>query len=216
MLDPGDYDGTYDPGAGRLCLDFANTLGDRTGDRPHEWLSSYANLVAWGKLAGALSAEAAASLRREAREHPADASRVLGEAIQLREVIYGIFSAVAAGHEPQPTILEKLNKALPEALAHRQIVPVDGEFAWDWVEGHLALDRMLWPVLDSAAELLTSDSLNRVGECKSEGCGWLFMDMSRNHSRRWCDMGDCGNREKARRHYKRKRKSEQKQKSKIK
>ncbi|MCB0153982.1 MAG: CGNR zinc finger domain-containing protein, partial [Anaerolineae bacterium] len=55
----------------------------------------------------------------------------------------------------------------------------------------------------SAAELLTSDRLNRVGQCAGESCGWLFLDTTRNHSRRWCEMEHCGNRAKAKRHYRR-------------
>ena len=80
-------------------------------------------------------------------------------------------------------------------------------FTWEWTGDEAALDRMLWPVVGSAADLLTSEDLDRVGECQGDGCGWLFIDMSRNHSRRWCDMGDCGNRAKARRHYRRKKAS---------
>ena len=64
-----------------------------------------------------------------------------------------------------------------------------------------ALDRPLWPVLRSAAALLTSDDIARIRECAAERCAWLFIDHSRNRSRRWCDMRDCGNRAKARRHY---------------
>ena len=72
---------------------------------------------------------------------------------------------------------------------------------WTYTFEERKLDQMLWPIIRSAAELLTSDKLDRVCECPGENCGWLFIDMSRNRSRRWCDMKDCGNRAKARRHY---------------
>ena len=65
---------------------------------------------------------------------------------------------------------------------------------------------MLWPVVQSAVDLMTSPELDRVGQCADDrGCGWLFVDTTKNRSRRWCDMRDCGNRAKARRHYAKKK-----------
>ncbi|MBI4413448.1 MAG: CGNR zinc finger domain-containing protein, partial [candidate division NC10 bacterium] len=78
-------------------------------------------------------------------------------------------------------------------------------FAWRWTGDGQRLDRMLWAVTRSAADLLTSGELAAVRECEAETCAWLFMDRSRNRSRRWCDMKACGNRAKARRHYERKK-----------
>ena len=52
---------------------------------------------------------------------------------------------------------------------------------------------------------LTSEELDQVRECAGNTCGWLFVDMSRNHSRHWCDMRDCGNRAKVRRYYQRRK-----------
>jgi predicted RNA-binding Zn ribbon-like protein len=206
-LDPGGYAGTYDATAGRLCLDFANTLSNRLSDEPHEWLASFTNLVAWGRLVGILSDEVAGSLLQEAAAQPGEAERVLEQALELRETIFRIFSAIASGRSPAAADLDALNAALAQALPHLQIVPEADAFAWNWSDEEDALDRMLWPVARSAGELLTSDELKRVGECQGDGCGWLFLDMSRNHSRRWCDMGDCGNRAKARRHYRRQKES---------
>jgi predicted RNA-binding Zn ribbon-like protein len=67
------------------------------------------------------------------------------------------------------------------------------------------LELPLWILARSAADLLTSEQHAYVRQCASEECTWLFIDRSKNHSRRWCDMGDCGNREKARRLRARKR-----------
>jgi predicted RNA-binding Zn ribbon-like protein len=204
-LDSGGYSGTYEATAGRLCLDFANTLANRTSDDPHEWLDSYTNLVAWAQLAGALSPEAARPLVDKAAAHPEMAAQALNQAIEFRETIYRVFSAVNFGHSPAQSDLDDLNSALSEALPHLRVVLDEAAFAWDWNDEATALERMLWPVARSAADLLTSEELGRVGECQGDGCGWLFLDLSRNHSRRWCDMGDCGNRAKARRHYHRKK-----------
>ncbi len=207
MLDPGTYSGTYAPTAGSLCLDFANTLSWRDSDRQHDWLSSYANLVEWGRMVGIVSDETANTLHREAAHDPVQADKVLKGAVELREAIYRIFSAIAAGSSPQAADVNALNDVLADALTHLRIFFEAERFAWDWIGSDGALDRMLWPVARSAADLLTSEELNRVGECQGDGCGWLFMDMSRNRSRRWCDMGDCGNRAKARRFYLRKKES---------
>ena len=201
MLDPGDYDGTYEADAGHLALDFANTVSNRLDDRRHDWLDSYSNLLAWGELVGTLSDDNSRILLREAGRDPELAAKALERAIQLREAVYRIFSAVAGGRAPENDAVGVLNHFLTEALAHIRVVPEAGVFHWQWMGSEDALDRVCWPVARAAAELLTSDEIGRVGECLGDGCGWLFQDMSRNRSRRWCSMAECGNRAKARRHY---------------
>lgn len=190
---------------GRLSLDFANAVGWHASDHPHEWLTSYADLVTWSRHAGILTDRQAQRLLKEAARRPVDATAVLERAIALREAIYRIFSAISHGLLPQAADLDTLNAELSGALARSQIVPAADGFAWDWVGAGDTLDRMLWAVVRDAADLLTSDDLNRVRECAGDGCGWLFLDMSRNRSRRWCAMDDCGNRAKARRFYERRR-----------
>jgi predicted RNA-binding Zn ribbon-like protein len=59
----------------------------------------------------------------------------------------------------------------------------------------------------SALRLLDAATAERMKICGH--CGWLFLDRSKNRSRAWCDMAVCGNREKARRHYKRQREDAQ-------
>jgi predicted RNA-binding Zn ribbon-like protein len=192
--------------AGRLCLDFANTAEWHASDQPHEYLTSYSDLVLWSQHASILTDHQAQLLRRKATQRPAEAAKVLERAVALREATFRVFSAVTHGHPSETADLALLNEALAEALARSRIVPTASGFAWDWNDNQDPLDQMLWPVVRSAADLLTSQELDRVGECADDrGCGWLFMDMSRNHSRLWCDMRDCGNRAKARRHYERKR-----------
>lgn len=205
-LDPAGYSGTYDAEAGHLALDFANTVSNRAREDRHDWLHHYTNLVSWGKLVGLLPDRTAASLLQEAENNPDLRDKILQQAIMLREAIYRIFSAAAASQVPEEADLNTLNAHLTQALDHIRVVPVDGEFAWDWQGGDGDLDQMIWPVVRSAADLLTSDQLGRVGECQGKGCGWLFLDTSRNHSRRWCSMEECGNRAKARRHYARTKK----------
>ena len=193
----------------RLCLDFANTADWHASDHPQETLNSYADLVSWAKETGILTDLQARQLTCEAAARPQAARAVLERAVILREAIYRVFSDLAGCRLPDASDLTILNGELSEALARLQIVQVADAFVWEWTGGEAALDRILWPVVRSAADLLISEKLSRVGQCADDrGCGWLFLDMSRNRSRRWCDMKDCGNRAKAKRHYNRIRKSE--------
>jgi predicted RNA-binding Zn ribbon-like protein len=189
---------------GWLCLDFANTADWHASDHPVEKLNEYADLVKWSVEAGFLSESHAFRLLQKAAAFPGEAAEVLSRAIKLREAIYLIFSSVAAGSPPGCEVLDALNGALAEKSGTTGVVPTADGFAWDWIGEIDALDRPLWPVSRSAADLLVSDSLSRVGRCADDrGCGWLFLDTSRNRSRRWCDMKDCGNRAKAREHHRR-------------
>jgi predicted RNA-binding Zn ribbon-like protein len=188
---------------GWLCLDFTNTAD---GDINTDWterLESYAHLVAWGQQMGILDGATAAQLQDYVALHPAEAEAVLNQARDIRLTIHRIFAAVSAGQEPQPEVMSAFNHALAETMEHMQIVPQSGDFAWDWKLGNAVLERVLWPVVWSAAELLLSRQHHRVRECNGRDCSWLFVDTSRNHSRRWCKMDGCGNREKARVHYRR-------------
>ncbi len=107
-------------------------------------------------------------------------------AIDLREAIYRNFSSVANGSQSDPHELSILNLMLSRALDHLQIAAVADGFAWDWANRDHALDQVLWRVARSAAELLTSKELKRVRQCAdtTDGCAWLFLDLSRNRSRR--------------------------------
>jgi predicted RNA-binding Zn ribbon-like protein len=183
---------------GRLSLDFANTADWHASDHPVEFLT-------WSQHVGILTAHQAQRLLKKAARRPEDANAVLERAIALREAIYQIFSAISRGHPPQAADLATFNAELSGALAQSRIVSTAEGFAWDWAAAEDALDQMLWPVVHDAAGLLTSEELDRVGQCADDRCGWLFLDTSRNRSRRWCSMEDCGNRAKARRYYERKR-----------
>lgn len=191
---------------GSMALDFANTVGG-TRVRPVEYLTDYGALLSWSVASGALRAADAEALGTTARERPADAGAALEGALVLREAIYRIFDAVARGDAPGADDLRVLNARLATALAGLEVVPEDGGFAWRIPADRSALDAMLDPIARDAAELLASDDLDRVKGCGGEDCAWLFIDESRNRSRRWCSMADCGNRAKQRRHYRRRRRA---------
>jgi len=188
--------------AGALCLDFANTADWHASARPHESLKSYEDLVAWCRRADLLDAAHDARLLREARRHPAAAKAVLRRAIGLRDAIYRIVVSLLRGSPPNRADLAAFDRVLASALRHSRVIPGRGGLLWTWEGDDRALDAMLWPIVESAAELLTSERRSRIGQCADDrGCGWLFLDATKNRSRRWCAMGDCGNRAKARRHY---------------
>lgn len=197
----------FDLSGGRACLDLANTLEDRLKE-PRDRLRSYADLVSWAQAAGVLDSAAANAFRKEARKHPADAQRALATARALRETFYAVFTSVAGGRSPSPAALDALNEALPGALGTLRLAATRDGFEWRWALGAGGMERVLAPVVRDAAELLTSGEVQRVRVCESETCAWLFLDQSRNRSRRWCDMSVCGNRAKARRYYERSRSEE--------
>jgi predicted RNA-binding Zn ribbon-like protein len=160
--------------------------------------------VAFADQSKLLPPKLAASLRAHASGDPAGARSAFRKSVVLRESLYRAFSATAAGKHVPPADVRQINDFALVALQHRKLARTNGDYRWEWqCRGSDLLDRMLWPVAESAAELLTSDARAAIRECRAPDCGWLFLDHSRNRSRRWCDMKSCGNRQKARRHYQR-------------
>lgn len=187
---------------GVLCLELANTVDDRLDkEQRKDLIPSFPLFVSWARQAALMTPEVERRLLIHARLRPAQADHVLIRARGLREAIFRIFSSHAAGRHPAAPDLAVLNKELALALRHLRVARSPQGFTWDWERGENPCERLLWPVARSAADLLTSGDLARVGICGAEGCGWLFLDTSRNHGRRWCKMESCGNRDKVRRHY---------------
>jgi predicted RNA-binding Zn ribbon-like protein len=183
-----------------VCLEYSHTVGWAERDRSDDELTSYEALLAWAERESLLDRAERGRLGRAAEARPSEAARVLAHALDLREVIYRIFSAVGRDEEPAESDVQALNTFLPDANQWRGIVRVGTDYEWGWLESpDCPLDRVLWPIIYSAAQLLTWSGLGRIKLCRADDCGWLFVDSSRNRSRRWCDMSDCGNRAKARR-----------------
>lgn len=208
MAEDGRSAGPLELVGGRLCLDFANTVSAHSAGLGREYLASYTDLVSWSLHAGILAEEEAEVLRRWAAHHPDLAASGLERAIAQREMIYQVFSSVAVGQDPREDVLDGLNAAIREAFSRLEISPTAGGFRWTWTEEGVDPERMLWPIVRSAADLLTSEELGRVRACARDGCDWLFVDMSKNRSRRWCSMEVCGSRVKSRRYYYRKKEGE--------
>ncbi len=193
-------------GSGALCLDFCNTWESRS-DPSCDLLRDYRELVLWSAAGGLMTRERERDLLRRAARRRAEADSTFAEAMALRESIYRTFSRLAAGADAADDDIAVLNRTLAAVTPQLVLRPGDQCCGWRWAGPDDALDPMLWPVVRSAAELLTSETVNRVRECASPTCNWLFVDTSRNRRRRWCDMATCGNRAKASRYYRRHRAS---------
>jgi predicted RNA-binding Zn ribbon-like protein len=196
----------FELNAGRLCLDFTNTVRSRPLSEKVDLIGNYEDLLAWARQATILTPGEAATLAESARQQPRTAAEALAQALTLREALYGVFSARAAGLPAPASDLRTINKAIGRALTRAGVNPsAAGGFEWSWPDAPLGVDRVAWWVARSAAELLTSKDLTGVRECAGYDCGRLFMDGTKNRSRRWCDMASCGNRAKGRRHYERRK-----------
>jgi predicted RNA-binding Zn ribbon-like protein len=189
--------------SGSLCLDFANTKSWRPSRAPHERLTRFDDLVRWGEKARLLAPAQAARLRNGGRRARAGA-RALREARTLREALYRTFAAVADGVHADGADAARLYAACAGLLRGSRVRARQGAFTAESAAGGRTapgLERLvLWPVLWSAVRLLSAPELASVRKCASPDCGWLFVDGTKNGSRRWCSMSVCGNRDKVRRY----------------
>ncbi len=192
---------------GPLCLNFTNTAHGRGTPDHTDNLIDYAALIGWSRHADAIDAGEAETLLAEAERHPRAAEVVRRRAVELRERLHRCFVALQRGGKPDGADLEGINDELRHALPHAHLKPNHGGFSWAW-DDEPALDRMLWPIVRSATQLLTAPELPRVKQCAGRGCSWLFLDTSKNGSRRWCEMEVCGSRAKARAYYARRKAEE--------
>ncbi len=189
----------------QLVINFANTLSSRGSNQPGELLKHYNDLLTWSVQSGQIGVDKAQALMDAACQVPEKGEQALQRALLLREAIFHLIEAAKEKSTPQQSDLDTLNNELAVAARHYKLVFQLDHFAWEWERTTENLEQVLWPIAQAAADLLDSAHLQRVGICEDEICRWLFYDTSKNHSRRWCDMDDCGNRAKARRHYARKK-----------
>ncbi len=180
------------------ALAFVNTLSARPTATPAERLVSYDALAEWALEERLITAAAAKRLLAHARKHSQQAASALARAIELREAVYDIVAALDAKRSPAAGALETVARDMAAAYSTGRLVLHEGTL--HWVSGNEDdLDRVLWEVARTVGRLVTSSRLARVRLCAAADCGWLFVDDTKNRSRRWCDMKICGNREKLRR-----------------
>lgn len=186
------------------AVEFVNTVGGRTHSTPvryvvdRERMHSIGDLFEWAARTEIVTAAERRRLLEAARSQPRAAAALFERALRFREALYRIFKAVIDARRPDTGDLDLLNRELRNARAHERLRTRDGRLALDWHERD-SLDFPLHVVARSAADLLTSERSSRLKQCGGESCGWLFIDTTRNRSRQWCDMRDCGNLAKVRR-----------------
>lgn len=191
---------------GDPCLDFVNSVGGRVpavgGTQARvraDKLAGYPDLVAWSLHTELVGESTARSLLRLAAARPREARAALDRALAFREALYRTLRALMLGRAPAPADLAPLNVELAACRSREVLAPRRERLRWEWRDAAERLESPLWPVARAAAALLTSPELERLHQCAGGECGWLFLDRSRNHSRQWCTMEDCGNLSKVRR-----------------
>lgn len=181
---------------------FVRTRGWESRDPGSDAVPDFPSLLRWAATRDLVSGIELAVLARRAAEHPEEAADVVRRCHGVRDVIYGVLRPVAERKDPPAAALEQLNRAWRSVALQRRLQPTERGYAWGWREvtvDDAPLDRVVWPVIASAMNLLTAPEVSRLKVCAADDCGWLFIDDSRNASRRWCDMKECGNRAKVRR-----------------
>jgi predicted RNA-binding Zn ribbon-like protein len=196
----------FELSGGDVSLDFTNTLDSRPADRPRELIPSYRDLLSWSKQAGVLTAHQESTLRKKATRMPAKAQRILQQGIKFREILFEVASAIAMRRPVPEKVLVKFSKIVHSAQNRFDLIRAKRGLEWSARWDSLEMDSILWAIIQSAANLLTSSSVARIRRCEGYNCNWLFLDHSKRGNRRWCDMSVCGNRAKAKRHYERTRK----------
>jgi predicted RNA-binding Zn ribbon-like protein len=195
---------------GNVCLDFINTLDDRPSAEPKELLKNYYELAGFGEDTGILTPAELDFFYERVHLAPDEAEEALRRARNLREALHEIFSAVMNQKTAPQGAMNRLNANLHDAALHSRLVQGEmpqreGGLEWRFDDMTSSFNAILWPIARAAADLLASPDVAMVRACSSPTCQWLFLDISKNHHRRWCSMKQCGNRAKVRKFYARKR-----------
>jgi predicted RNA-binding Zn ribbon-like protein len=195
-LDPAGYHGTYKLVGGQSSLDLVNTLAWPGTDREHDWLDPSTNVTMWAVEIGLIDHDVRRQLDESSSRTPDRGRGDVNQVRQTRQILSAALTPLATGGQPPAAAIDRLNSLLGIAGTGRRIDPVT--LRWSWARP-TTLEEVMAPVIWNAGEMLTGVDADRLGHCPS--CAWLFHDTTRNRSRRWCDMADCGSRDKALRYY---------------
>ena len=190
---------TLDIIGGHPSLDFANTVSARRDRWGPDLLGDCGDLLDWAERTKLFDASAIERLRALSAASPPRSATALARAKRLREALYAAFSAFVAGAEAPADAVELIRTEYLEARAQQTLSLGPTGAHWHW-RGALGLDAVTHSIALQAVELLTGPEAARVKECLGHNCGWLFLDTTRNRSRRWCSDADCGTRERVARH----------------
>ncbi|MER5964970.1 CGNR zinc finger domain-containing protein [Streptomyces sp. NPDC002057] len=189
---------------GHPVLDFANTVAWRTDPaRRAERVTGARAWARWGAAAGLLTPSRSVELAEtSAAAEPEETGRELAALLHLRAQLWPVLDHLVDGESPPPGPWEELRRSLLLARRNAELPPA---FPLRWQPGTERLADLGHALALEAEALLGGPSLTRIRRCEGPGCGWFFLDRSRGGTRRWCSSGDCGNRDRARRHYARTR-----------
>jgi predicted RNA-binding Zn ribbon-like protein len=190
---------------GHPALDYMNTLGGPLDGPPaphDEYLRGYEDLAVFARRVALIDEPTCERLLRRARRNPDQADSVVRGAFELRSLVDAVFRPLAHEREPSARLLARLADAERAALEHAVLDRRGDCYRWAWRAGG-ALEAPLWLVTDAAVDLLRRGPLERLSFC--HGCRWLYLDESKNGSRRWCSMAECGTATKKRRYVERRR-----------
>jgi len=200
------YAETFRCPGGALCLDFCNS-GQGIRGSQEEWIPTYADLVDWLEAAGALTESQALRLRTGGADAPQAAQQLFERAIAFREALARVFLARTESRAAAREDLTLIDAEYARTAPFARLSATDDGFAWTLDPSAAELDAALRPLVESAVSLLTSERLARLRRCGNSTCYWLFLDETKNCSRRWCEMASCGNLMKVRRHRARQQRS---------
>lgn len=185
----------------RLWLDFVNTEADASLSPRGDVLRSFDAFVQWLQAADVLDMERADALRRRAAEQPSGAAAALVEARRVRGSLRALAEWGASAERVRSDALAAINRVLGRSAGTRRLErTADGRYARTFAAAGDVFAGLMIPIVDSAADALVANELQRVRRCADPRCDRVFYDRTRNRARRWCDMTTCGNRAKAARH----------------
>ena len=187
---------------GCLSVDFVNTTGARSTHSERERLQTYGDVLIWSRRAALLTSAEARQLDEIASNHPAAARRTLSRVRKIRESLYRFLRAVTEQTRPRADDVAVIDRLSRQERQRYELAHEGSRYELRRRRSKEELDCMIWPIVASAIELLTSPEVARLKRCGE--CDWLFVDDSKNRSRRWCKK-KCGDRVRARRHYSRRK-----------
>jgi len=182
---------------GNLSLNFLNTVEYRHEEFAVDFIHHYLDLITWAHFADAVGDSQKELLQGLSQEKSNEAIKIYYEAIQLREAMYEYIINLINRENVDPVSMHIINQWISRAFSNLELHLVDRNVVLDWNAEKFGLESVLWPIIKSFVDLVTLTNHKRIKQCSN--CGWIFVDNSKNSSRRWCSMEICGNRVKARR-----------------
>ena len=189
---------------GRLCLDFINTVHDRFEEPQRDYLKNSNDLMDWSKKTGILDDTLYLLLMKRAVSDHAGTKKFFDTTIDLRKLLYSIFLEISHNRKVKNKDLSEFSAVVSETLSKVRIGQKQLIFSSEWKDMTDNLDRITWPIIKDAYDLMLLNKSGRIKECPK--CGWLFFDSSKNGKRKWCSMETCGSRAKATEWYHRQKK----------